>query len=118
MKKNINIDLILADLVEVLFWEDQQVVLLEDVVFHLPSSAVSGVDNLKLFRETEKNVYVDAELSGEEKILKEEITSLRKHQKELEELEKKCTHKIFYDKAGWEYDLRFCGVCGKLLELI
>jgi hypothetical protein len=38
--------------------------------------------------------------------------------RKLKDLEKTCKHVVFYDVAGFPYDSRWCGSCGKLLETI
>lgn len=38
--------------------------------------------------------------------------------KDLFKKNKKCEHHLVYDKAGFVYDFRFCGICGKEISII
>ena len=38
--------------------------------------------------------------------------------KDLFKKNKKCEHHLVYDKAGFAYDFRFCGICGKEIGTI
>lgn len=38
--------------------------------------------------------------------------------KELFKQNKKCEHHLVYDKEGFMYDFRFCGICGEEIGLI
>lgn len=54
--------------------------------------------------------------------LREELVALEKRQKSIEQImddaRKTCSHRAFYDEAGFCYDTRSCGICGASLGLI
>lgn len=37
---------------------------------------------------------------------------------EEKRLKGRCTHKVIFDVGGWAMDERYCGTCGKLLEML
>lgn len=77
---------------------------------------------IKLFREPKKNVYVDTVMTVHEMAVRARIERLREDisaaQSELDSEMKACKHEVKYDVAGLPYDVRYCAICGKLLETI
>lgn len=76
----------------------------------------------RLFRNLGKtkyeNKYVESTMTAEEQARYDRIKELEKLAVEYRGLIDGCTHAIFYDEEGYIYHSRYCGVCGKLMELI
>ena len=49
------------------------------------------------------------------KELRQQIAAAKQ---ELESITEECQHTLIYDVAGWMYDERYCGICGRHLGLI
>jgi hypothetical protein len=54
--------------------------------------------------------------------LRQELAYLERRRVDVERLlddtRKNCTHRAFFDTAGFEYDFRSCGICGASLGLV
>jgi len=64
----------------------------------------------------------EAEVSEVMQHLREELVAIEKRQKSIEQVmddaRKTCSHRAFYDTAGFDYDIRSCGICGSTMGLI
>jgi hypothetical protein len=69
-----------------------------------------------------KLTRAEAEVSEVMLHLREELVALEKRQKSIEQVmddaQKTCSHRAFFDTAGFDYDIRSCGICGASLGLI
>lgn len=84
--------------------------------------------NHKLFREPSHNTYVESIFTPEEMIRKNKIEALKKQReeitKQLREVLAECLEnhlpekRLFYDIAGFPYDVRYCAICGDRLETL